>query len=192
MDGQVPPDVDVLLVIAPQGMSDMQRYAIDQFLMRGGSLVVAGSSFRVNADPFTGGLTLAPIEDGLTEMLAHYGVTIEPTLVMDPQNEPFPITVSRDLNGFAVQEIQSIDYPYFVDVRADGMSEESPIIANLPAVTLNWVSPVRLDEPENAERSTLTLLNSSPQAWLRDDLNIQPDPATYPEFGFPPGDERSV
>src|SRR5690606_24680617 len=31
-DGQVPTDVDVLLVLAPQGMNDMQRYAIDQFL----------------------------------------------------------------------------------------------------------------------------------------------------------------
>ncbi len=29
-DGEVPPDVDALMVIAPQDMSDVQRYAIDQ------------------------------------------------------------------------------------------------------------------------------------------------------------------
>lgn len=191
-NGQVPPGIDVLVVVAPQGMSDLQRYAIDQFLMRGGAVVVAGSDFRVTADPMSGGLTLVPIEDGLTEMLGHYGVTVEPTLVMDPQNEPFPVTISRQVNGFPVQELQSINYPYFVDVRADGMTQDSPIIANLPAVTLNWVSPVRLDEAKNAGRTATTLLHSSAQSWLRDDTNIQPDPATYPEFGFPPGDQRAA
>lgn len=190
-DGQVPSDIDVLVVVAPQGMNDSERYAIDQYLMRGGSVVIAGSSFRATADPFSGGLALLPIEDGLAEMLSHYGITIEPTLVLDPQNEPFPIAVNRNVNGFTVQELQSIDYPYFVDVRADGMAQDSPIIANLPAVTLNWVSPVRLDEAKNSGRDTVTLLHSSPQSWLSDALNIQPDPTLYPEFGFPPGDERA-
>lgn len=191
-DGRVPADIDVLVMVAPQGMTDVQRYAVDQFLMRGGALIVAGNSFRPTVDTFTGGLTLTPVEGGIGDLLAHYGVRVEPTLVMDPQNEPFPVAVSRDLNGFAVQEIQSIDYPYFVDVRGDGMSQDSPMIANLPAVTLNWASPVRLDENKNADRDAVTLLNSTPQSWLRDDLNIQPDPMTYPEFGFPAGDERAA
>lgn len=191
LNGQVPPDIDVLVVVAPQGMDDSRRYAIDQYLMRGGSVIIAGSNFRATADPFTGGLALLPLEDGLSDMLTHYGITIEPTLVLDPQNEPFPIAVNRNVNGFAVQEIQSIDYPYFVDVRADGMAQDSPIIANLPAVTLNWVSPVRLDEAKNSARDAVTLLNSGPQSWLSDALNIQPDPTLYPEFGFPPGEERA-
>ena len=149
--GQVPPDVDVLLVIAPQSMSELDRFAVDQFLMRGGALIVAGSSYQVEADPYSGMLALRPIESGLHDLLAHYGVDIEKTLVMDSQNEPFPVAVTRDVGGFNVQELQSIDYPYFVDVRADGMAEDSPIISNLPAVTLNWVSPVRVDE-ENRRR----------------------------------------
>ena len=191
-DGQVPTDVDVLLFLAPLGMNDMQRYAFDQFLMRGGSVIVAGSNFRASVDPLSGGLSVTPIEDGLTEMLAHYGVTVDPTLVMDPQNEPFPITVNRDVGGFTVQEIQALNYPYFVDVRSDGMSQESPIISNLPAVTLQWASPVRLDEAKNAERDTLTLLQSTAQAWVNDDTNVQPDPQTYPDLGFPAGEERGV
>jgi ABC-2 type transport system permease protein len=190
-NGQVPPDVDVLLVIAPQGMTDVQRYAIDQFLMRGGAVVVAGSNYRIGADPFTGMLSATPIEDGLREMLAHYGVNVEQSLVMDPQNEPFPITVNRDVNGFTVQELQSMDYPYWVDVRADGMAQDSPIIASLPAVTLHWASPVQVDEAASAGREVTTLLSSTADAWLRADTNIQPDPATYPEFGFPPGEERA-
>ncbi len=191
LDGQVPPDVDVLLVVAPQGMTDVQRFAVDQFLMRGGAVIVAGSNYRVTADPLTGLLTLVPIADGLQDVLAHYGVNVENSMVMDPQNEPFPIAVNRDVNGFAVQEIQSINYPYFVDVRADGMATGTPMLANLPAVTLNWVSPITLDEARMVGREATVLLHSTPDAWQRADTNIQPDPAQYPEFGFPPGEARA-
>ncbi len=191
-NGQVPPSIDVLVVVAPQQMSDIQRYAIDQFLMRGGALIVAGNNYRVTADPFTGMLALQPIEEGLQEMLAHYGVTVEDTLVMDPQNESFPIAVNRNIGQMVVQEIQPINYPYFVDIRAGGMATDSPILASLPAVTLNWVSPVRLDEAANAERDTATLLTSTPSAWLRDSLDIQPNPAEYPEYGFPIGEEQGA
>jgi ABC-2 type transport system permease protein len=125
-------------------------------------------------------------------MLGHYGVNVESSLVLDPQNEPFPIAVSRDAGGFAVQELQSLDYPYFVDVRSDGMASGNPMIANLPAVTLNWVSPVRVDEAANAERDVVTLLHSTAAAWTSSDTNIQPDTEQYPEFGFPPGDTRAA
>jgi ABC-2 type transport system permease protein len=190
-DGQVPPDIDVLLVVAPQGMTDTQRYGIDQFLMRGGAVIVAGSSYRVTVDPMTGLLTVAPITDGLQEMLVHYGVEVENSLVLDPQNEPFPIAVSRDVGGFAVQELQSINYPYFVDVRSDGMNSGNAMIANLPAVTLNWVSPVTVDETANSEREVTTLLQSTADAWTSSDTNIQPDMETYPEYGFQPAAEQA-
>ncbi|MCC6453783.1 MAG: Gldg family protein [Caldilineaceae bacterium] len=191
VDGQVPPDIDVLLVVAPQQMADTQRYAIDQFLMRGGAVIVAGSNFRVTADPFTGMLTLAPIADGLKEMLGHYGVNVEDSLVLDPQNEPFPIAITRDVGGFAMQELQSLNYPYFVDVRTDGMASGNPMISNLPAVTLNWVSPVRVDEAANSGHEVTTLLHSTAGAWTSSDTNIQPNPDQYPEFGFPPAEKRA-
>jgi ABC-2 type transport system permease protein len=160
--------------------------------MRGGAVIVAGSNYRVTLDPFTGALALQPIEDGLAEMLTHYGVNVEKTLVLDPQNEPFPITVNRQVGSFSVQELQSINYPFFVDVRNDGMSKESSIIASLPAVTLNWVSPVRVDEVKNAGREVATLLRSSPASWLRSELDIQPNTELYPELGFPVGAEQAA
>jgi ABC-2 type transport system permease protein len=191
-DGQVPPDIDVLLVIAPQQMADTQRYAIDQFLMRGGAVIVAGSSFHVTVDPMSGLLALTPITDGLQEMLGSYGVTVEPSMVLDPQNEPFPIAVNRTVNGFTVQDLQAINYPYFVDVRSDGMVSGSPIVASLPAVTLNWVSPVHADEAANSGRQVTTLLHSTDQSWTSSETNIQPDMQTYPEFGFQPSDTRGT
>lgn len=192
-NGQVPTNIDVLVVIAPQNMTDSELYAIDQYLMRGGSVVVAAGNYVLNPDQFTGSLGIQPVQGGLQDLLASYGINLKAALVMDPQNEPFPVQVDRDLgNGFQVREIQAMSYPFFVDVRPNTMDQGTPILTNLPAVTLNWVSPVELEEEKNAGRETAVLLKSSPASWLRTDTNIQPDMQLYPELGFPiEGEQQS-
>lgn len=198
-NGQVPDDIDMLLVVAPQNMDDKERFAIDQYLMRGGSVVMAAGNYTVIPDPFTGSLGLAPVAEGLREMLGHYGIHVQEALLLDPQNEPFPITVNRQASGFTVQEIQAIDYPFFVDIRSDGMERNNPMLAGLHAATLNWVSPIVLDEEQDtlgegaaAERETSVLLRSTDQSWLRTDINIQPDFELYPTYGFPVEGEQQA
>jgi ABC-2 type transport system permease protein len=188
--GSVPTDVDVLVVVAPQGMTDTERYAVDQYLMRGGAVVAAAGNYKLLADPYGGGLALEPIEDGLKEMLASYGVTVEDSLVMDPQNEPFPVQVYRNVGGIQVREIQAMDYPFFVDVRSAGMAANHPIVSNLTALTLNWASPLTVDPAKTAEREVATLLKSSESSWTQSDTNIQPNFDTYPELGFPASEVR--
>ena len=188
--GQIPSDIDVMVLVGPQGMSDKERFAIDQYLMRGGAVVVAAGNYGIEVNPIQGGLALKPLESNLQEMLAHYGITVEQSLVMDPQNEPFPVQTTRDVGGTQVREIQAIDYPFFVDIRQDGMAPESPLVSNLPAVTLNWASPITVDEELNADREVATLLQSSPDSWTTTETNIQPDFETHPQLGFPVGGER--
>ena len=196
--GQAPTDMDVLVIVAPQGLTDKERFAIDQYLMRGGSVVVAAGNYGITVDQFVGGLALKPLEGGLREMLASYGIQVEESLVLDPQNEPFPIPVIRQVGGFQVQEIQAVDYPFFVDIRSDGMTMDSPIVSNLPAVTLNWASPITIDEEKLALSETgqskwqvTTLLQSSPASWTQADTNIQPNFELYPNTGFAVGSETA-
>lgn len=160
--------------------------------MRGGSLVVAAGNFRIQPDPFGGGLGLIAVDGGLRDMLLHYGIDVQQSLVLDPQNAPFPVAVNRAVGGFSVQEMQALDYPFFVDVRADGMERANPATAELTAVTMAFASPVVLDEAKNAGRTTSVLLRSSEGSWLRTDLNVQPDTNVYPELGFPvEGEQKS-
>ena len=187
--GQVPADVDVLVIVAPQAMTDKDRFAIDQYLMRGGSVVVAAGSYGITVDQFSGWLALEPLEGGLSDVLASYGIQVEESLVLDLQNEPFPVQVARQVGDFQVQEIQAIDYPFFVDVRSDGMASDSAIVSNLPALTLNWPSPITIDEEKNAARQVTVLLQSSPHSWTRTDTNIQPN-LEIPDLGFPVGAEQ--
>jgi ABC-2 type transport system permease protein len=190
--GRVPGDVDVLVVIAPQGLGDKERFAIDQYLMRGGAVVVAAGNYILSPEQFGGNLMIEPVQDGLREMLAYYGVGMGESLVMDPQNEPFPVQVQRSVAGMTVYEYQQISYPFFVDVRRGSMATESPIVANLPAVTLQWASPLEVDEEKNQSREVVTLLQSTTSSWLRTSTDVQPNLNAYPRLGFPVEGEQKA
>ncbi len=183
--GLVGDQIDVLVLVAPQMLSDRAQFSIDQYLMRGGSLIVAASNFSLAPDMLSGLTSLQPIFSGMAEMLEHYGIQVGQELVLDLQNSPFPVSVPRTIDNMTINEYRALDYPFFVDIRSDAMAEGNPALANLTAVTLNYVSPVTLVEETNTDRVAQTLMYSSADSWLAEDINIQPDFEQYAEFGFP-------
>jgi ABC-2 type transport system permease protein len=187
-NGVVPPEINALVLIAPQGLKDKELYAIDQYLMRGGAVFIAASNYKLMLSQ-QGGLTMQPIQGGLTDMLASYGIKIESKLVMDTQNAPFPIQVARTVNGTRINEIQNINYPFFVDVRQDGMDTSGSLLAGLQSVTLHYASPltVTIATDTAANRTVTPLLKSTIKSWLTEDATVQPDLQTYPNGGFPVG-----
>ncbi|MBN1315388.1 MAG: Gldg family protein [Anaerolineales bacterium] len=188
LTAEVAADVDVLVVVAPQNLTNREQFNIDQYLMRGGAVILAAGNYAIALDPYMGSLILNPVEGGLREMLASYGVQIDESLVMDSQNEPFPMAVPRTVGDYQIQEIQALDYPFFIDIRQDGMDSQNPIVSNLTAVTLNWASPITLGEEKNANRQVSVFLNSSEQSWLQTDTTIEPNFELYPELGFSIGE----
>ena len=183
--GRVPAEIDALLVVGPQGMSDHERFAVDQFLMQGRPVVVATGNFKLSPLGSVDGLAIEAIEGGLLEMLSDYGVELGPVVVLDPQNEPFPAPVDRKVGDVVVREMQRIDYPFFIDIRRNGMDSDSPISADLPAVTLQWASPLEFDPAKNQDREVISLLRSTDDSWIRSSSEVEPDLTTYPELGFP-------
>jgi ABC-2 type transport system permease protein len=169
-------------------MGEIEQFALDQFLMRGGAVILAISPYKLDVDPFGGFLTLTPINTGLSEMFNSYGIAIQDLLVMDTQNAAFPVTVNRNVGQVQVQEIQAIQYPYFIDVRPNMMDSENLIVSGLPAISFNWASPVQLNEAQNLDRDTSVLVRSSENSWTSTSTSIQPDFELYPEIGFATGD----
>jgi ABC-2 type transport system permease protein len=187
-NGVVPPEINALVLIAPQNLTDKELFAVDQYLMRGGAVFVAASNYKLTLSQ-QGGLIMQPIQGGLTDMLTSYGIKVENTLVMDTQNAPFPIQVARTVNGVRVNEIQPIDYPFFVDIRQNGMDTSGSLLSGLQSVTLNYASPLTISiATDTAVNRTVTpLLKSSGNTWLTEDTNIMPDLQRFPEGGFPVG-----
>ena len=93
-------------------------------------------------------------------------------MVMDPQNTAFPLPVTRQAGGFSFQELMLFDYPYFMDLRGDGLSQTSPITRGLPQVTLSWAAPITAN-PDTGVTVT-PLLRSSDDSWLSSNTDILP------------------
>ena len=187
--GRVPADADLLLVLAPDALDDKQLFAIDQFLMQGGSLVLASSGFDAEVGET---LTASRHGSGLEDWLKHNGLVIEDTMVLDPQNAALPVPVQRYLGGLPIREIRMLPYPHFPDVRGEGLNPDNPITAALGQVTLNWASPISVDADQNQARSVTRLLSSSSQSWVSADLDIVPDYRAHPDTGFSPSGERGA
>ncbi|MDZ4669434.1 MAG: Gldg family protein [Phototrophicales bacterium] len=183
--GQSPTGIDILIVVAPQNMSTYELYAIDQFLMRGGSVMVLASNYRLSQNPTDGTPFMESLTGTLNELLAHYGISVEASVVLDTQNQPFPIPVQRNVNGVIIQEIQQLDYPPFVDIRQDAMTRDIPITNNLPTVILAWASPLVIGALPDGTTST-TLLSSTSNAVTTSNIGFQPDTDSYPDYGFLP------
>jgi ABC-2 type transport system permease protein len=186
-DGRVPADADLLLVLAPDALDEKQVFAIDQFLMQGGSLVLATSPFDATLGET---LTASKHHSGLEDWLKYQGLEIGDSMVLDPQNAALPVPVQRHVGGFAIREIQMLNYPYFPDIRGAGLNADNPITSALGQVTLNWVSPITVDKGKNKARTVIRLLSSSPQSWVSSNLNILPDYRAHPDGGFAPSGPR--
>jgi len=188
--GQVPADADLLLVLGPENLDQKQQFAIDQFLMQGGTALVAATTFKV--DLGRGGISARPQATGLEDWLATQGLTLGKSLVLDPQNTPFPIPVQRNLGGYLVEEIQTLDYPYFPDVREGGLAADSGITGNLGQITMNWSSPIQIDQEKAKGRAVTTLIRSSSGAWTSDSAAMQPDFKAHGDLGFARGKDRGT
>ena len=171
-DGRVPEAADLLMVVDPQNLDDKQVFAMDQFLMRGGTVVLAASPFNVS--PQEQSLNATRRESGLEDWLSHHGLTMTESFVMDPQNAAFPAPVRRQVGGFTFQELVLLDYPYFVDIRKDGMNQDVDFFSGLPQLTLTWASPIDASGAGGEARTATTLLESSPGSWLSEDLDVVP------------------
>ena len=186
-DGHVPADADLLLVLAPESVDEKQLFAIDQFLMQGGSVIMATSPFDVTVGQ---GIDARRHHSGLEDWLEHQGLGIGDSMVLDPQNAALPVPVTRYIGSIPVQEIRMLPYPHFPDLRGEQLDADNPITASLRQLTLNWASPIQVDAEKNRQRRVSELLHSSAKSWTSGDLNVVPDFRRYPETGFAAGGER--
>jgi ABC-2 type transport system permease protein len=165
--GGVPTNVDILLVVKPTNLDEKQLYNLDQYLMRGGRVVLCTGNYDVN---FGAGLSVAPIESGLGEWLAHHGVTVDSTLILDDRNQQLPLPEVRNTPFGQMRTWTLAPYPYLVQVREDGFLNPE-ITATLGAVGIYWGSPLTFDETAAPDLEMIPILQSSQRSWTDTDVS---------------------
>jgi ABC-2 type transport system permease protein len=169
-DGEVDPTADILAVVAPQRLDEASLFAMDQFLMRGGTVILSTSPFT--AELSGGQLQLQNWDSGLADWLAAHGLVIEPSLVLDTANAPFPLPVTRQVGDYEFRDVRMLDYPYFIDLRHPALNRDHPITASLPQLTMAWASPITADRSRGLR--VTNLMRSSPESWRSSELDVMP------------------
>jgi ABC-2 type transport system permease protein len=179
--GRVPEQADILFLAAPAKFDTAELFAVDQFLMKGGTVVIAASPYDVS---LSGNLNASKAPTGLEDWLKSYGLSFQDGMVLDKQNSPLPIPVEREISGIPVRQIQLLDYPYFPDVRGDGLAKGEVPTLGLRQLTLSWAAAIAIDAEKTTGLKIARLIQSSPDSWVSNSTNVVPDFEAHSELGF--------
>lgn len=169
-DPHIPSRFDVVVVAKPGDLSAPERFALDQYLMRGGRVIALAGRRQISASQQ--GLSASAAPPGLTDLLEAYGVTVEDAFVLDKRAASFPRPVRERRGGIVLERVELAPYPFFPDVRRDGMAHAHPSLAGVDSLTFPWASPLKIDPPDGVEATVLA--HTTSQAWTSTGLSLDP------------------
>ncbi len=170
-DGKlVPEDLVGLLVIRPKNLTDRQKYAIDQYLMRGGKLVVfadtaeympgADRSFQATEVSFDDPAS----KHKFVDLLGHYGVDVQPDKVVADFLQDAWVPLAIPVQQYWGQSAMQLFYPYW-----------------LRALDVEWAKPEIVSVVAKQTLSNPQLSNGSNQKELEEQLTAMLKPGMEKE-----------
>lgn len=164
----------LIIAGAKEKFSDYELYQIDQYLMKGKSLAVFVDSFNeINQRSYL------PINNGLEKLLAHYGVSVGKSYILDEncfkQNIP-------EAFGGGQQNL------YFAPIiKNEFINKKVGFLKNIKGLVMLKASPIELDEEriKNNGLKVEKLFSSSERSWeISGNINLNP------MFSSPPKEEN--
>ena len=171
----LPDNFDCLVMPGPrETFSDYDLFQIDQFLMKGKSLAIFLNPLKQvlpkNQEAFQGGVMgYIPLESGLEKLLAHYGATVEPAIVMDENCYKQQLPRERGGGEAAIY--------YAPIIKNANINHESAVMDNIKGLVALQTSPVILDADKikAAGLSAHSLFSSSDRSWvMAEHINFDP------------------
>jgi ABC-2 type transport system permease protein len=153
---------DLVVVAGPQSpFPEADKFALDQYLMRGGSLLwfVNGVQIYSYDELAQKGETTAKANNlNLDDLFFTYGLRIQPVLLQDVQNLKIPLAV-KDSSG----NTGFVEKPWYYSVLLFP-NDKSEITKSLSPVKTEFASTISWVESNTGSNRTEILLTSSPQA----------------------------
>jgi ABC-type uncharacterized transport system involved in gliding motility auxiliary subunit len=167
-EGRIPEGIACLLIAKPrEKFSEHDLLLIDQFLMQGNSLALFIDAF--DELQMQGQVVYPPIENGLTELLEHYGVRVQRSYVLD--ENCYRQEMPAQLGGG--------DRPIYYAplIKSQFIDQQIDFMRNIKGLVVVKASPIEL-LPERIRENQLTarrLLASSEKSWeMPPPINLNP------------------
>jgi len=175
LDSDIPDDITALVVFGPKNaFSDYQLYQLDQYVMRGGSLVVFLNTWDlktqlmdVKGNIGEGG-TLSKNSSNIGSLIGHWGIKPTDKLLVDvTQNGKIALYVQFIRQGDRVIPFQQSGFPYPALPSFTDFDTSDPLVRATTTLTLPWPTSLELAAPAGAE--VVSLVRSTKSAILVDD-----------------------
>jgi len=196
-------DVAALVLFGPrQKLSDREMYEIDQYLVRGGTVLVFASNYDVSLASFSEEQVkkmgpfdpnpqitndfaeLKKNDNNIDDLLTPYGITVNQDLVIDPANTAkitLPHSVRR--GRMVISGTKDFDYPMLFYAR--DFDRTNVVVRSLPGLTLPFASTVDYTAKEGQELEVSKLISSGPTAIALEDPSTLPVKPAGSETGEP-------
>ena len=128
----LPDDIEMLFLLHPRNLSDSLLYAIDQFVLRGNSLLLAVDPFSEVLSSILNSTTLSELDTGsdLNRLTTEWGVTLKRDVIVGD----LPIA-ARVLEGDGSSG-RTIDYPVWMNIQPNQLNPQDVVTAKLGNLTL--------------------------------------------------------
>jgi ABC-type uncharacterized transport system involved in gliding motility auxiliary subunit len=176
-----PSEMPLLLVVRPKDFSDVAVFRLDQYLCKGGRVLMFITEGEISEGPAPpssrqrGQFTYKPFKTGLDKWLAHNGLRVPNEFVLHKRNAPeIPIMQVKDVPGIGrvVGPFPEPNWFWPLFGLEGTFDEGNPAVQNLRGVTLFWPHPVDvLEDKLDGKTATVLMRSHAKESWRWKDLN---------------------
>lgn len=166
----IPAEINTIVISGPKkAYSDTELYKIDQFVLRGGNLMLFLDPYeeiQTEASYYGYGMpTYQPIDTGLERLLEKYGLTVGKNYVLDEE------CYTTQQQGYG-----TINLYYVPVLKKNFLNQKHEISKNLSFVLFCQNSSIDINfDKTDSSRSATVLAQSSPSSWLMsEDITLSP------------------
>jgi ABC-type uncharacterized transport system involved in gliding motility auxiliary subunit len=156
---EVPADVDVLMLVQPEGLTAEATYAIDQFALGGGKVLVfidPMAEMAARANPMMGMSGMLPNTGEIEKLLKSWGVAY------DPKQVAADLTYARRVQFGGGSRPNVTDYVVWLSLTRAALDQRDVLSAGVEQ--LNVASAGILNKAEGATTELAPILSTSTQA----------------------------
>jgi ABC-2 type transport system permease protein len=173
--------ISMLVIPKPdQPFTELEKFKIDQYLMRGGKVLWTIDQVSAELDSLHGGQQLAFNKQlNLDDQLFRYGIRINYNLIADMSCSQIPITAGNVGGQAQIQMVPWLFYPIFIP------DSKHPLVKNLDGIRSEFVSTIDTLAVKGTKKTVIlqsTPYNktlTTPHILSLQMLEEEPDPKTF-------------
>lgn len=156
---EISPDIDVLMVVHPAGMTERSMYAIDQYVLNGGRALVFVDPLAEVAGRLLGpGAKEVPATSNLKPLLAAWGLTMNEDMAVGD------LVAARRVNAGSDTRPQPVEFPAWLALKKPNFSSQDQISSDIEV--MNMASAGALVATADATTTIQPLVISSAKSAL--------------------------